>query len=356
VYGGALSWDQPFALGSAGSHWRTGIDARHDAIAPVGLHLTQARARYTTIRADEVQQTLTGLWTAVSTQWTPWLRSELGARADRFDYDVASNLAANSGFGHDTLVSPKASLALGPWRDTEFFLATGRGFHSNDARGATITVDPVDGVTPADRVTPLAKAKGSEVGVRTARIPRTQLSLSLWQLDLDSELLFVGDGGTTEATRPSRRQGIELGVYSKPRDWLIIDADYAWSKPRFRDNDPVGDRIPGAVEAAASLGVAVDLPSGWFGGMRLRYLGPASLIEDDSVRSPSSTLVNLTAGRRIGERWKLSLGVYNLFDRKANDIEYFYESQLAGESAPVEDLHFHPVEPRTVRATVEVKF
>jgi outer membrane receptor protein involved in Fe transport len=167
-------------------------------------------------------------------------------------------------------------------------------------------------------------------------------------------LLFIGDGGTTEATRPRRRRGIEIGLYSRPRDWLIIDADYAWSKPRFRDADPAGDRIPGAVEAAASLGIAVDLPSGWFGGMRLRYLGAAPLIEDNSVRAPSSTLVNLDIGRRFGKRWKLTLGVYNLFDRAANDITYFYESQLPNETTPVEDIHFHPVEPRTLRATVQL--
>jgi outer membrane receptor protein involved in Fe transport len=353
VLGGAVSWQQPVRLGSVESEWRVGLDVRRDDIDPVGLHLTTARGRYLTIREDAVKQTLTGLWTALSTRWTPWLRSELGVRADRFDVDVSSSLAANSGSGNDTLTSPKISIALGPWRDTELFLATGRGFHSNDARGATITVDPNDGVTPVDRVTPLAAARGSEIGLRTALIPRTQLSIALWQLDLASELLFIGDGGNTEATRPSRRRGVELGLYARPRDWLIIDADYAWSNPRFRDSDPSGDRIPGAVEAAASLGIAVDLPSGWFGGLRLRYLGPAALIEDNSVRAPSSTLVNLDIGRRISDQWKFTLGVYNLFDRAANDITYFYESQLPDESAPFEDLHFHPAEPRTVRGTVQ---
>jgi hypothetical protein len=353
VLGGAVSWQQPVRLGPVEAEWRVGLDVRRDDIDPVGLHLTTARSRYLTIREDSVEQTLTGLWTALSTRWTPWLRSELGVRADRFDFDVSSSLAANSGSGNDTLTSPKISIALGPWRDTEVFLATGRGFHSNDARGTTITVDPNDGVTPVDRVTPMATARGSEIGLRTALIPRTQLSIALWQLNLASELLFIGDGGNTEATRPSRRRGVELGLYARPRDWLIIDADYAWSNPRFRDSDPTGDRIPGAVEAAASLGVAVDLPSGWFGGLRLRYLGPAALIEDNSVRAPSSTLVNLDIGRRIGDHLRFTLGVYNLFDRAANDITYFYESQLPRESAPVEDLHFHPAEPRTVRGTVQ---
>jgi hypothetical protein len=213
VFGGALTWRQPFELGSVDSDWRIGLDLRHDRVSPVGLHLTEARRRYATIREDRVRQSLTGLWTSVATRWTPWLRSELGARWDRFGYDIASSLAANSGQGHDSIVSPKFSLALGPWCNTEFFVAAGRGFHSNDARGATTTVDPVDGMTRVDRVTPLAQAKGHEIGLRTALVPRTQIAVALWQLDLDSELLFIGDGGTTEATRPSRRRGIEIGLH-----------------------------------------------------------------------------------------------------------------------------------------------
>jgi hypothetical protein len=356
VLGGALTWEQSLALGGQGSRWRIGLDVRHDAISPVGLHLTRERRRYATVREDEVEQTLTGFWTALSTQWTAWLRSEFGVRADRFDFDIASSLAANSGSGSDSIASPKASLALGPWHETEFFLAAGRGFHSNDARGATIRVDPADGESPVERVTPLAAARGVEAGLRTALIPHAQVSLVLWRLDLDSELRFSGDGGTTEASRPSRRHGMELGFYARPRNWLIIDADYAWSKSRYRGNDPAGDRIPGAVESAASLGISIDLPTGWQGGLRARYLGAAALVEDDSVRSSGSMLVNLDVARRIGGRWKLGVGLYNVFDRRANDIEYYYESRLAGEAAPVADIHFHPVEPRTIRATLEAAF
>ncbi len=131
-----------------------------------------------------------------------------------------------------------------------------------------------------------------EAGLRTAIFPRMQLALALWQLEVDSELLFIGDGGATEASRPSRRRGVELGLYARPTDWMIVDADLAWSKPRFRDDDPAGDHIPGAVERVASLGVTFDLDGGWYGGARLRYLGPSALIEDNSVRAPGSTLVN----------------------------------------------------------------
>ncbi|MBV6417057.1 MAG: hypothetical protein CMLOHMNK_01690 [Steroidobacteraceae bacterium] len=356
VYGGALTWSQPIAFGAGGSVWRIGADLRVDDIAPVGLYLTTNRERHTTIREDRVEQQLASAWTAFSTAWTPWLRSELGLRADRLGFDVASDRAANSGAGHDSLVSPKVSIALGPWRETEFFLAAGRGFHSNDVRGAAITVDPSDGITPVDRVTPLARAQGSEIGLRTAFLPRAQLSIALWRLDLDSELLFIGDGGTTEATRPSRREGIELGLYARPCDWMIIDADYAASKARFRDPGTVGRRIPGAIDQVASIGITLQTASGWFGGARLRHLGAAAPLEDNSVRAPDSTLVNLEAGRRFGERWHITLQLFNAFDRRVNDIAYFYESQLPGEAAPVEDLHFHPAEPRTLRGTIRYAF
>jgi outer membrane receptor protein involved in Fe transport len=192
--------------------------------------------------------------------------------------------------------------------------------------------------------------------VRTALVRNTQVSLSLWSLKLDSELLFIGDAGTTEASRASERRGIEAAVIWNPASWLILDADLAWSRSRFSDFDPAGDRIPGAVRNVASIGVAIDHPSGWFGGARFRHFGEAALIEDDSVRSRPTTLVNLEAGYRFAKRYKLSAALYNVFDSRDNDITYFYESQLAGESEPVTDIHFHPVEPRTVRVTLSGTF
>ncbi len=127
--------------------------------------------------------------------------------------------------------------------------------------------------------------------------------------------------------------------------------------PVSQDDDPAGDRIPNAVDRVASLGLAMNHPSGWSGGARMRYLGPAALIEDDSVRSSSTTLLNLEAGYRFTPRHEdQRRAAQRTWTRRANDITYFYESQLRGEAEPVEDIHFHPVEPRTLRASVSVKF
>ncbi len=356
VYGGRYEYTWPASLTDWPGALRTGVELRRDQIEPVGLYLTTQAQRRETVRQDDVIQTSTSAYLAHDQHWKDWLRTELGVRLDHFDFDVSSNVAANSGTASDSIASPKATIVLGPWHETEYFLNAGRGFHSNDARGTTIRVDPTDGVTPVDRVDPLAAATGAEIGFRSAAIPGLQIYGALWGLELDSELLFVGDGGITEPSRESRRYGVEFGVFWTPLDWLILDVDYAWSHARFRGSDPTGDRIPGAVEDVASLGVAVNRDDGWFGGARLRYLGEAPLIEDNSVRSDSTLLVNVEAGYRFNERLSAFLTVFNLFDSEDNDISYFYESQLPGEAAPVEDIHFHPVEPRSLRGTIAYHF
>jgi outer membrane receptor protein involved in Fe transport len=343
-------------IGSLPGQLRVGVESRFDDIGQVGLYLTQGRVRRSTIRQDAVQRLGLGLFAEQQVQATDWLRVIAGLRFDSAAFDVDSDLDVNSGSASDSIASPKLSFVFGPWADTEFFINAGRGFHENDARGTTITVDPADGVTAAERVNPMVRASGAELGMRTAILPYTQLAFTAWMLDLDSELLYVGDAGATEANRASDRHGVELGLYVTPREWLTLDADLAWSHARFSEFDPAGDYIPGAVEGVASLGVALQHPSGWFGGARFRHFGEAPLIEDNSVRSDPTTVVNLELGYRMNKRFAVSLAAYNLFDSNDNDITYFYESQLPGEGAPAEDRHFHPVEPRTLRLTVETRW
>ncbi len=356
VYGGELAWSRPLELAGLDNTLTLGSEVRVDDIDTVGLYRTIERERFETTREDTVEQVSYSLYASLDTRWNSLVRTVFGLRGDRFDFDVDSNVPENSGSEDDAVVSPKASLILSPWEHTEFFLNYGQGFHSNDARGTTITVDPTDGVTPADPVDPLVDATGVDIGFRTAIVNRTQFSASLWTLDLDSELLFIGDAGLTEPNRASERRGVELSALFSPVDWIIADVDYAWSRARFEGNDPAGDRIPGAVENVGSIGLVADHPSGWTAGARLRYLGEAPLVEDNSVRSESTTVVNLEGGYRFNPRLKLQVALLNAFDSDDYDITYFYESRLPGEAAPVEDIHFHPVEPRQVRVSVTGTF
>jgi len=200
------------------------------------------------------------------------------------------------------------------------------------------------------------RTTGYEFGLRSEIVSGWQSTVALWQLESASELLFVGDAGTTEASRPSRRYGVEWTNLYTPTDWLAIDADLAWSHARFRDQAPEGDYIPGAVATTANLGLTLDQLGPWFGALRFRYFGPRPLNEDNTVRSSGSALTNLRIGYRIDRRTQLALDVYNLFDKEVNDIEYWYDSQLATEASPVFDRHVHPAEPRTFRLTISHRF
>jgi outer membrane receptor protein involved in Fe transport len=333
-----------------------GIQFRNDNIGDIGLYHTRQRERLETIREDSVIQTSTGAFAQNETEWTPWLRTLAGGRLDGYRFDVNAGIAENGGTDYAGLVSPKGGAVFGPFAKTEVYVNAGLGFHSNDARGSTITVDPVTGA-PASRVTPLARATGAEIGIRTVRISRMQMTVTAWTLGLDSELVFVGDAGTTTPGRPSRRQGIEWTTYYTPKPWLIFDADLALSKARFTDVDPEGDRVPGAVATVVSGGVTVDSVRKMFGSVRWRYFGPRALVEDDSVRSKATSLVNLTAGYKITPSVRLALDVFNLFNRSDSDIDYFYRSRLPGEPAGgIDDFHIHPAAPRRVRINLILGF
>jgi hypothetical protein len=356
VYGGSLSYQRDLSLGGFTGRFDAGFELRDDDIDTVGLYRTQARTRFDTIREDDVRQRSYGLYASQRVDWSSHLRSTVGLRVDRFDFDVDSDLKLNSGTAQDSIVSPKLSLVYTLSERSDLYLNLGGGFHSNDARGTTIRVDPTDGVTPAERVGPLVRARGGELGMRYALADGWQVSAALWGLELDSELLFVGDGGTTESNRASRRRGVEVALFARPVRHLVVDLDLAWSHARFTELDPAGDYIPGAVERVASVGLTLDHPSGWFGGARLRYLGSAPLIEDNNVRSDPTTLLNLEAGYDFTSTLSVTLSLLNALDSDDNDISYYYDSQLVNEGSPVTDVHLHPVEPRTLRLGLRTRF
>src|SRR6266478_4943130 len=177
-------------------------------------------------------QTGLGLYYENTLQWTDTFRSIAGVREDFYGARVDSGTAANSGTTSAHITSPKLNFVFGPYDKTEYFLNYGQGFHSNDARGTTITT--------ATKVPALVKTRGEEIGMRTERVPHLQSSLSLWRLALDSELVFRGDAGTTEASRPSLRRGIEWSNRYIPHDWLLVDLDLSASRAQFTDGDPAG--------------------------------------------------------------------------------------------------------------------
>ena len=275
VWGATLakSWS-PALLGST-VDLTLGADTRLDWIPDIGLSQTQRRQRVSGVRRDEVHEWSGAVYSEA--RWSPveWMTWMLGVRGDLFVFDVDPRSGvgqqANDGTEVDGLVSPKLSLILRPHETFEIYLNGGGGFHSNDARGVTIAIDPKTGA-PVDDVDPLARQWGAEIGARWQPDPRMHLTGTLWFLTSESELVFVGDAGTTEPQGSSRRHGVEVTGFLRPFDWIAFDASYSYARAEFK-NAPAGqDRIPGALESVFTAGATLTAgPAS--GSVRVRHFG-----------------------------------------------------------------------------------
>jgi outer membrane receptor protein involved in Fe transport len=327
--------------------WRLGAEARWDRIGRLALERTRARAVIATVRADRVDEYGGALYGEAEIALAPQVRLAFGLRGDAIGYDVRADLAVNSGSGLAAIFTPKAAFAWRPGEGVELYANYGVGYHSNDVRGAVIARDPASG-EPAGRVPVFVRARGAELGLRIERGPVTA-SIVGFALDLASELVFVGDAGTTEPNDATRRHGAELALFWRPWAGVTIDGAAAWTHARFRNAAAGADHIPGATPFVLGGGISAILAPGLTGTARIRHFAGAPLIEDATRRAQSTTLVNLGAYWETGAV-RLSLDLLNLLDASDPDISYWYASRLPGEpSDGIEDRHIHPVEPRQLR-------
>ena len=333
-----------------------GLQFRNDDVMAVSLFHTEQRVRLETWNDASALVTSAGVYGENQVEWARWLKTTVGLRADGSRYDVTNRIdPRNGGTATAGIVSPKGTVTFGPWRSTELYVNAGTGFHSNSALGTTIRFD--GNGNPADPVTPLVRAKGAEVGVRTVAVPHLQSTVSLWALRLGSELVYNGDIGATEPGPASKRYGVEFANYFSPKPWLVFDGDLSWSHARFSEFNEAGPYVPEAVNVVVSGGASVDNFHRTFGSLRIRYFGPRPLIEDNSVRSKATTLLNAEGGYQLAKALRLNLQVYNLLDAEVSDIDYYFASRLPGEPlGGVEDIHVHPAVPRTLRLSMILGF
>jgi len=318
-----------------------------------------------TTKVDTVNETSAAVYFDSAVWWADKFRSELGLREDFCNVNVSDLDPVNSGDRDAFLDSPKLSLVFGPWDSTEFYIQGGYGFHSNDARTDTATVNP-DNSLVGTRLPVLVPSRGAEVGMRTTGVSKLQSTLSIWYLHDDSELYFNGidadNGETSPSQQATRRFGVEFANYYSPAPWLALDLDLADSWAHFispttaaEDVTPGGTLVDEAIHLSLAGGVTVKGRNGWEATLRLRYFGPRPLVSDGSVTSASTTIVNLGVGYRINRRWRMTADILNLLDRRDHDIDYYYQSRNSpapGAPEPYE-IHFHPVEPIEFRLGFE---
>ncbi len=354
LFGGALRNETEIELFGVLVRRTLGADARYDNVDELNLFNTLSRRRIGTIREDKAEEFSIGAFGELQFQVTDALRATVGVRYDYYDGEVDAFRAQNSGSDHDSLWQPNIGLAYRLNENIEFYGNYGHGFHSNDVRAAVNTVDPVTG-DPTDSLDVLVEGKGSEIGFRYDTLEGFNLSVAYYTLKMDSELVFVGDAGTTEPGDPSRRDGFEVTSFWEISDQLVFDISGAKSDGHFIGLPSSENAIPDAHDLVYGAGLTYAGGNGWTSSLRVRHFGDTALTEDEVVEKGSSTLLHFGLSYEQ-DKWEIGLDILNLLNEEDDDIAYWFESQLPGEAAAVEDIHFHPADPRTVRVLMKYKF
>jgi outer membrane receptor protein involved in Fe transport len=351
IAGADASYVMPTRLVGLEGRTAIGVGGRSDW-TDVGLNRSVGReVREARVNAH-VSEQHGFTWIRQDLTLTPKVRLQVGLRADLFRFDVLdrlegvpSDLQHVSGVRTEALLSPKANVAVDLSPSTSLFANLGAGFHSNDARGV---------VQAAPGATVLPRALGAELGGRYVW-PGGSLALAGWALDLESELTYVGDAGTTEPSGRTRRIGLDVEGRVRLTDWLWADADLNLARGRFRDEPAGANLVALAPTVTSTGGLTIQDLGDLRGGVRYRYIGDRSADETGTVRALGSTLVEVFASYRIGGA-QLILAVDNLFDVDWNEAQFATTSRLREESAEVTELHFTPGVRRSLQLGAEYRF
>ena len=344
TFGGTMRLKTERALGQVRIKSTFGIEARSDDIDN-GLYHQQARQRLATVNAAHVVESSTAAFLEERAMLTPWLSTMAALRVERFQATVeprdASRQAATA---HALLPLPKFGIELTPAANLSLFGNYGRGFHSNDARSTVL-----------GNASLMAPALGYEAGARFRPRPDLQVYATAFLLDLKSELVWVGDEGTTEASPQSRRIGLELGSRAHFNGWLFADVDLALTRARFITGD-AANRVPLAPTATLTAGLAAHPRFGDyqpFGAYRIRAVADRPANENASLVAQGYVVQDASAGLRYRDI-EAAVDVMNVFDVAWRPVNFATTSRLSYEPAPVTSVHFVPGWPRTVigRATL----
>ncbi len=342
-----------------------GLDERTD-IAHVQLWNQQRRQRLNPTNDARVRETSLAGFVEADALLSPWIRFVGGVRLEGFWFGVSNEREGQicppaspatqtcpQADGHERagIYLPKANLMLSPFsaegplpmeartlRESQLFLNWGEGYHSNDARSILNNPDE----------TALPYAMGWEVGWRAPIADRGEISLAYWWLNLQSELVWVGDEGTTEPKGRSHRSGIEVAARGRPLpwfDWLSAEMAVSYSSAAFNSGAAV-ENAPRLIGKASVIG---RHPSGVSAELDFTTLGTRYGLEDRSVLLHGYGIFDFALRYRRGP-FEGVVGIDNFLNAKWRSSEFYYASRLQNEPADgVEDWHYTAGYPRNFR-------
>jgi hypothetical protein len=365
LYGGEIAYHGRFDEGILPFAFSAGLQLRTDDVRVSAGNQTQREITSLT-ESNDINETSLAPYLQAEIFLAPWAQSILGLRIEEFWFKVRNELpgpGGSSGYAQSSLVLPKASLVLRPFSlegplssvfqplaDSELFLNYGEGYHSNDARVVTCH-PPTERCDPSLETLPIAM--GEEVGWRTHLGSWLNLSASYWWLQLQEELVFNPDTGTTEPRPRSHRQGVEVVTQAHLLEWLTYDLQFTYStavlgRSGYVDQAPIW---------TLATGLTARHPSGVTAKLQLRSLGRRYGVDGNQVALLHGYAVADLFLRYRRGHFELSLGIENLSNESYASTELYYTSRLPGEPATgVLDWHFTPGYRRNVSVGLAAYF
>ncbi len=349
IYGGKAEYAMEHMLGGLHGNLLVGTSLRSDDI-DVELFRQVKRTRIETTADAVINQSNLSFYVQEEIRFSEIVRLQLGARGDVFFFDVRDRLAVPgrqsvAGSLTQSVITPKVNLIISPASTTDLFLNFGGGFHSNDARAVASN--------KAEKTLP--RAWGAEVGIRTQVFGSLDVAMAFWGLDLENELVYVGDEGTTEPNGRTRRLGIDIEARARLTSWLYSDIDMTISRGRFRDLPSGEDFIPLAPTLTVSAGLTAMHSSGIEASFRMRHVNNRPANEGGTVVASGYAIFDAAVAYSLGN-YRFQLGVENLFNTNWNEAQFDTESRLLNEATPVSELHFTPGSPFNFKLKGELRF
>jgi outer membrane receptor protein involved in Fe transport len=335
-------------------HTTIGAQFRADQIDN-GLWTAVRRKRLNSTAEANIQERASGLYMNTALRFSDHFRLELGARYDYITYNVTDKLPSDtnrsnySGFNYQSLFSPKINMVYSVNPRWDLFVNAGSGYHSNDARSVVQDLNQHQ----------LPRSIGAELGTLLHISRKMVISAAFWRLDLENELVYVGDDGTTENKGASNRVGIDISWRYQITPWLFADADINVSKNTLRDAI-FGKQlekdfyIPLAPTLTSTAGLSFRKKR-WNTTLRYRHISDRPANEANTVKALGYTVVDALVQYQW-KKYRVGMSIENLLNTEWNEAQFDTESRLRNESQSVSELHYTPGIPFTAKLSIAYSF
>ena len=347
LFGINSTYHKSFRRGSTSGLWRIGINLRNDHSQNNELsHTANRRETLKNIQLGDIHQTNISGFSDLSLNLGKWSVIP-GLRVDYFDFEYSDALLPRyeKTTANQSIISPKLSVLYNSSSSLQWYIKTGKGFHSNDTRVSI----------PQNGKKILPAAFGGDLGLIWKPMDRMLINTAYWYLYSEQEFIYVGDAGVVEPGGQSRRQGIDFSLRYQPVGWLFGNVDATYTHARSINEAEGLDYIPLAPDFTLTGGGNFMLNTGWFGGIQFRRINHRPANEDYSITAKGYTVVDMN----LGVNWKnltFGLDIENLLDTEWNETQFATESRLKNEPVGVEEIHFIPGSPFSLKGKIAFKF